>query len=34
VVAHDGVEALDYLFGTGTFADRDPSRTPQVVLSI
>jgi len=32
VVAHDGVEALDYLFGTGTFADRDPSRTPQVVL--
>ena len=23
VVAHDGVEALDYLFGTGTFAGRN-----------
>lgn len=32
VVAHDGVEALDYLFGTGTFAGRDISVMPQVVL--
>ncbi len=32
VVAHDGVEALDYLFGTGTHAGRDPSHLPQVVL--
>ena len=32
VVARDGVEALDYLFGTGTFADRDPTEVPQLVL--
>jgi two-component system response regulator len=32
VVAHDGVEALDYLFATGTYAGRDPSVMPQVVL--
>ena len=32
VVAHDGVEALDYLFGTGMYAGRDVSVTPQVVL--
>ena len=32
VVARDGVEALDYLFGTGTFADRDPTELPQLVL--
>jgi two-component system response regulator len=32
VVAHDGVEALDYLFGTGTHAGRNPSHLPQVVL--
>ena len=32
VVARDGVEALDYLFCTGTFAGRDPSILPQVVL--
>ncbi len=32
VVAHDGVEALDYLFGTGAFAGRDPNATPAVVL--
>jgi DNA-binding response OmpR family regulator len=32
VVARDGVEALDYLFGTGIHADRDPSDRPQVVL--
>jgi CheY-like chemotaxis protein len=32
VVARDGVEALDFLFGTGTHAGRDTSRQPQVVL--
>jgi two-component system response regulator len=32
VVAHDGAEALDYLFGTGAHADRDVSSLPQIVL--
>jgi DNA-binding NarL/FixJ family response regulator len=32
VVARDGLEALDYLFGTGAFAGRDPADTPQFVL--
>lgn len=32
VVAQDGVEALDYLFGTGTYAGRDTSIKPQVIL--
>jgi CheY-like chemotaxis protein len=32
VVAHDGVEALDYLFGTGTYLDRDITNKPSVVL--
>jgi len=32
VVAHDGVEALDYLFGTGAYAGRDISHLPEVVL--
>jgi two-component system response regulator len=31
-VASDGVEALDYLAGTGKFADRDASASPQVIL--
>lgn len=31
-VAHDGVDALDYLKGTGRFAGRDASRLPKVVL--
>src|SRR5207302_4149572 len=31
VVAHDGVEALDYFFGTGKHAD-DPPEMPQLVL--
>jgi len=32
VVARDGVEALDYLFGAGVHAGRDTSMQPQVVL--
>jgi len=32
VVARDGVEALDYLFCTGGFADRDPASMPAVIL--
>ena len=32
VVAHDGAEALDYLFGTGDYADRDVFDLPEVVL--
>ncbi|PSB49995.1 response regulator [Chamaesiphon polymorphus] len=32
VVAHDGVEALDYLFGTGIYAGRDTNNKPSVVL--
>lgn len=32
VVVQDGVEALDYLFGTGKYAGRDLGVMPQVVL--
>ncbi|KAF0216057.1 MAG: response regulator [Geobacteraceae bacterium] len=32
VVARDGVEALDYLFGTGAYAGRDLSIMPLLVL--
>jgi len=32
VVARDGAEALDYLFGTGKYADRNANALPQVVL--
>lgn len=32
VVARDGVEALDYLFGTGNHAGRDLSIAPAVIL--
>jgi two-component system response regulator len=32
VVARDGAEALDYLFGTGKYAGRDTAHLPQVVL--
>ena len=32
VVARDGVEALDYLFGEGAYAGRDITEMPQVVL--
>ena len=32
VVVHDGAEALDYLFCTGIYADRDVKDLPQIVL--
>jgi two-component system response regulator len=32
VVARDGVQAVDYLFGVGTHAGRDASETPSVIL--
>lgn len=32
VVAHDGVEALDYLFGQGVYAGRDTTFQPTVIL--
>jgi CheY-like chemotaxis protein len=32
VVARDGVEALEYLFCTGRYADRDVNNNPSVVL--
>jgi two-component system response regulator len=32
VVARDGVAALDFLFGTGSYAGRDITVMPQVVL--
>lgn len=32
VVARDGVEALEYVFGTGAFAGRDTTMQPTVIL--
>lgn len=32
VVARDGAEALEYLFGTGKYAGRDVNQKPQVIL--
>jgi two-component system response regulator len=32
VVARDGVEALDYLFGTGPHAGRDTALQPHIIL--
>ncbi|HQZ01637.1 MAG TPA: response regulator [Thauera sp.] len=34
VVAHDGVEALDYLFGTGAFAGQTPVMPAVVLLDL
>ena len=31
-VAHDGMEALDFLFCTNAYADRDPHNMPQLIL--
>jgi two-component system, response regulator len=32
IVARDGVEALDYLFGTGLYAGRDAALLPPIVI--
>jgi len=32
IMAKDGVEALEYLFGEGAYAGRDPTRVPAVIL--
>jgi len=32
VVAHDGIEALDYLFCKGAYAERDIKDTPRLIL--
>lgn len=32
VIAKDGREALDYLFASGAYGDRDDASTPEVVL--
>ena len=32
VVAHDGLEALDYLFGEGFYAERNTNSLPEVIL--
>ncbi|OLE50930.1 MAG: two-component system response regulator, partial [Acidobacteria bacterium 13_1_20CM_3_53_8] len=32
IAARDGVEALDYLFGTGKYAERDMHDMPQLIL--
>ena len=31
-ITHDGAEALDYLFGTGKYSDRDTNETPRIIL--
>ena len=31
-IVHDGAEALDFLFCTGVYTDRDPRDKPQVIL--
>jgi two-component system response regulator len=32
IIAEDGVAALDYLFGTGIYSDRDLSNKPTIVI--
>lgn len=32
VVTHDGVEALDYLFGHGDYTERDTAEIPRLIL--
>lgn len=31
-VAHDGVEALEFIFCTGAYAERDPREKPAIIL--
>ncbi len=31
-IARDGAEALDYLFGTGAYADHNANDTPRIIL--
>jgi two-component system response regulator len=31
-VVHDGIETIEYLFGTGRFSDRSPQNPPNLVL--
>jgi two-component system response regulator len=31
-VVRDGAEALEFLFGTGAYAERNPNHTPKVIL--
>lgn len=31
-LVHDGAEALDFIFCTGTYADRDPHNLPKMLL--
>jgi len=32
IIVHDGAETLDYLFGTGAYADRDIRVMPQIIM--
>src|SRR5215212_6136664 len=32
IVVRDGAEALDFLFCTGLYADRDPNKMPEIIL--
>ena len=32
IVAEDGAQALDFLFCTGVYADRDPNHLPELIL--
>jgi two-component system response regulator len=32
VIVRDGAEALDYLFGTGSYADNDITASPHLIL--
>jgi len=32
VIARDGVQALEYVFGTGAYVGRDMSEMPQLIL--
>lgn len=32
VIANDGVEAIEYLFGEGKYSDRDSNKIPELIL--